>query len=147
MSCFFAHLLVCVSQAGLELASGSTDFSMLHVVEKLCTGWVFGVLEFCFLVFFFCQCGSSVPARFLIYRAHTVCFLLLLAILDPSIVLLKICSSASSMLISFLSCPCHSVVPTSLPVVQTGFYRVLYIMSSLPDHCLPLHHPGTNVFH
>jgi hypothetical protein len=48
-------------------------------------GWEPGVLEFClFLVVFSAMCDSSVSARFLIYgAAHTVCFLSLVAILDP----------------------------------------------------------------
>jgi hypothetical protein len=36
--------------------------------------------------FFSAKCGSSVSARFLIYRAHAVCFCTLVAILDPTIV-------------------------------------------------------------
>jgi hypothetical protein len=31
---------------------------------------------------FFCLCGSSISARLLIYGAHAVCFLPLVAILD-----------------------------------------------------------------
>jgi hypothetical protein len=33
--------------------------------------------------FFSAKCGSSVSARFLIYGAHTFCFLPLVAIFDP----------------------------------------------------------------
>jgi hypothetical protein len=56
--CLFAHLLVCVYQACLEPVSGFTTpaVSVKHGMEKLCAGWEFRVLEFCFfLVVFFCQ--------------------------------------------------------------------------------------------
>jgi hypothetical protein len=54
-------------------------------MKKLCMGWGFGLLEFCFfLVVFPARCVSRVSARFLIYGAHAVCFLpLVLGILDP----------------------------------------------------------------
>jgi hypothetical protein len=52
-------------------------------MEKLCTGWRFGVLKFdsswCFSSV---KCGSSVSEIFLIYRAHVVCFCTLITILD-----------------------------------------------------------------
>jgi hypothetical protein len=47
-------------------------------------GWDFRLSEFCFfLMLFSAKCGSSVSAKFLIYGAHTVCFLHLVTILDP----------------------------------------------------------------
>jgi hypothetical protein len=63
--CLFAHLLVCISQEVLELVSGDTGaflFSQYNMaVEKLCMGWGFRVLEFCFfLVVFSDKFGSSV---------------------------------------------------------------------------------------
>jgi hypothetical protein len=33
--------------------------------------------------FFPAKCGSSISAKFLIYRAHAVCFCILVSILDP----------------------------------------------------------------
>jgi hypothetical protein len=43
-----------------------------------------GVLEVCFfLVVFPARCVSSILARFLLYRAHAICFLPLVAILEP----------------------------------------------------------------
>jgi hypothetical protein len=77
--------LVCISQAGLELASGGVGallFSQSNV-EKVYMGWGLRVLEFWFFVFFFsAKCGSSISAKFLIYGAYAVCFLPVLAILD-----------------------------------------------------------------
>jgi hypothetical protein len=56
--------------------------------------------------FFSAKCGSSVSARFLIYRAHTVCFLPLVTILDPpskffivhSLMCVKICHVSNFLL-------------------------------------------------
>jgi hypothetical protein len=85
----FAHLLVCISQAGLEPTSDSTGallFSQYNVVWRSfvqargsgCQGsdssWWF---------FFSAKYGSSISAKFLIYGAHTVCFCPLVPILDP----------------------------------------------------------------
>jgi hypothetical protein len=44
-----------------------------------------GVGMFLLLGVFLAKCGSSLSARFLIYRAHAVCFCALVAILDPHI--------------------------------------------------------------
>jgi hypothetical protein len=86
--CLFAYLLICISQAGLELASGSMGallFSQCSVVWRsfIQAGdsgcWSFA--SFC--GFFSAKCGSSISARFLIYGVHTVSFLPLVAILDP----------------------------------------------------------------
>jgi hypothetical protein len=63
------------------------------------------------------KCGSSISARVLIYGAHAVCFCTLVTILDPL---------------------------ESLWIF-TEYRSELYVMSCLPDHCLPLHHPGTNL--
>jgi hypothetical protein len=78
----FAYLLVCISQAGLELASGGAGALQ---VSQCNVAWrnQFSVLEFCLLlVVFSASCSSRVSARFLIYGSHAVCFLPLVAILD-----------------------------------------------------------------
>jgi hypothetical protein len=88
----FAHLLVCVSQAGLELPStsgsmGSLLFSQCNMAWRSFV-WAGGSGCWSFANswwFFPAKCGSSILARFLIYGAHTVCFLPLVAILDPNI--------------------------------------------------------------
>jgi hypothetical protein len=53
-------------------------------MEKLCMGWgVQGVKTLIPLGFFFpSKYGSSISAKFLIYRAHVVCFCTLVTILD-----------------------------------------------------------------
>jgi hypothetical protein len=86
--CLFAHLLVCVSQAGLELVSGSIGallFSQCNVAwRSFVQSGVRGVGVLLLLCgFFSAKCASSISARFLIYGAHTVCFLLLVVILAP----------------------------------------------------------------
>jgi hypothetical protein len=80
----FAHLLVCISQAGLELASDGEGTLLVSQYNMAPGGalyglgvWGVGVL---LLLGVF---GSSISARFLIYGAHAVCFLLLVTILDP----------------------------------------------------------------
>jgi hypothetical protein len=55
-----------------------------------------------FGAFFSAECGSSISARFLIYRAHTVWFCTLVAILDPP----RILSDTSSFCVS-----CHKIPP------------------------------------
>jgi hypothetical protein len=84
----FAHLLICISQAGLEPASGDTGallFSQCNVVWRSFVQaggsgcWSFDA-SWCF---FSAKCGSRVLAKFLIYRAHAVCFCPLVTILDP----------------------------------------------------------------
>jgi hypothetical protein len=79
--CLFAHLLVCVSQAGLELASGGTGallFSQCNVAWRSFVQ-ARGSECWCFASswwFFFCQvCLQQISANFLIYGAHAVCFL------------------------------------------------------------------------
>jgi hypothetical protein len=84
-----AHLfgMLNVSHAGLESASGGTGallFSQCNVVWSL--EWAMGSecwsfdSSWCFISN---KCDSRVSARFLIYRAHAVCFHALVAILDP----------------------------------------------------------------
>jgi hypothetical protein len=52
--------------------------------EALCGLEVWGVRVLLLLgVFFSANCGSSISARFWIFRAHIVCFLPLVTILDP----------------------------------------------------------------
>jgi hypothetical protein len=86
----FAHLLVCISQAGLEPASGSMGallFSQCNVAwEALYWLGVQGIGVLLLLGgFFSAKCGSSISAKFLIYRAHAVSFCPLVTILDPSV--------------------------------------------------------------
>jgi hypothetical protein len=59
-------------------------------MEKLCTGWgVQGVGVLILLGgFFSAKFGSSVSAKFFIYRAHAVCFCPLVTILDPPEIIL-----------------------------------------------------------
>jgi hypothetical protein len=84
----FAHLLVCISQASFEPASGSTGallFSLCNVVWRSFVqvgGLGVGVLLILGGVFS-AKCGSTISARFLIYGAHTLCFVPLIAILNP----------------------------------------------------------------
>jgi hypothetical protein len=84
----FAHLLVWVSQAGLELASGSMGALLVSQCNMVWRSFVWaggsGCQTFAYSWWFFsAKCGSSISARFLIFMAHTVCFLTLVAILDP----------------------------------------------------------------
>jgi hypothetical protein len=83
--------LLDVSQVGLELVSGGMGallFSQCNVAWRSFV-WVGGSgcwsfdSSWCFICG---KCGSSVSARFLIYRAH-ICFCTLVAILDPPTVL------------------------------------------------------------
>jgi hypothetical protein len=70
--------------AGIWWCRSPPLFSVYCGMEKLCAGWGFGMSEFCFfLVVFPAKCGSSISARFLLYGAHTICFLPLVTILDP----------------------------------------------------------------
>jgi hypothetical protein len=89
MCCLSAHLLVFISQAGLEPVSGSVGallFSQCNVSWRSFV-WTRGLRSqsfassWCF--FFSAKCGSSISVRFLIYGAHTACFLPLVTILDP----------------------------------------------------------------
>jgi hypothetical protein len=88
MCCLFAHLLVCVAQASLELVSGSVGallFSQCNVAWRSfvqaggsgCRGFDSSWW------FLSAKCGSIISAKFLIYRDHTVCFCPLGTILDP----------------------------------------------------------------
>jgi hypothetical protein len=76
----FAHLLVCMSSGtGALLVSP-------YIVAWGRYVWAggLGVSEFCFfLVVFPPRCVSSISARFLLYGAHTICFLPLVTILEP----------------------------------------------------------------
>jgi hypothetical protein len=89
----FAHLLVWISQAGLEPASGDVGpllFSQCNVVwRSFAQAGGSGCQSFDFSWWFFsAKCGSSISAKFLIYGAHAVCFCPLVAILDPPLLLL-----------------------------------------------------------
>jgi hypothetical protein len=84
--CLFAHLLVCIAQAGLEPSSseGILLFSQCNIAWRSFL-WVggSGCQSFAYSWWSFsAKCGSSITERFLIYGAHTVCFLPLVAILD-----------------------------------------------------------------
>jgi hypothetical protein len=86
--CLFAHLLVCVSQAGLEPVSGSAGALLFSQCNVLGRSFVWAGGSGCqsfdsFWWFFSAKCGSSVSAKFLIYGAHAVCFCPLVSILDP----------------------------------------------------------------
>jgi hypothetical protein len=85
----FAHLLVCFSQAGLEPASVSVGALLVSQCNMARRSFVQAGVSECQSFasswwFFSAKCGSSIPARFLIYGSHAVCFLPLVAILDPS---------------------------------------------------------------
>jgi hypothetical protein len=77
-----------VSQARLELVYGGMEallFSQCNMAWRSFL-WARGLecqsfdSAWCFIS---AKCGSSFSARFLIHRAHTVCFCALVAILDP----------------------------------------------------------------
>jgi hypothetical protein len=93
--CLFAHLLVCISQAGLELVSGSMGallFSQCNVAWRgFVRAGVSGVRVLLLLGgIFSAKCGSSISTKFLIYGAHAVCFLPLVTILDsPEMLFLR----------------------------------------------------------
>jgi hypothetical protein len=101
--CLFAHLLVCVSQAGLELASGSSVsfwfFSIMWCAEALGGLGVRGVRVLVLSGGIFCQVWFNISARFLIYVARTVCFLPLATILDS----LLACFSLNLVFFTFFS--------------------------------------------
>jgi hypothetical protein len=85
----FAHLLVCGSQAGLEPAFGGEGALLLSQCKVAWRSFVqaggLGCWSFASSWWFFsAKCGSSISAKFLICRAHSVCFLPLVAILDPT---------------------------------------------------------------
>jgi hypothetical protein len=91
----FAHLLVCVSQVGLELASGGMGALLFSQCNMAWRSFVWAGSSRCQVFdssccFFSAKCGSSFSIKFLIYGAHTVCFCTLVAILDPSIIYLLI---------------------------------------------------------
>jgi hypothetical protein len=84
--CIFAHLMVCISEAGKELASGGMGALLVSLfnVKWGCRAWAGGVevLEFClFLVFFPARCTSSISPRFY-FRKHVFWILPLVAILE-----------------------------------------------------------------
>jgi hypothetical protein len=65
-------------------------FFVYHGVWKLCVGWVFLCVRVLpFLGGFPARCVSSISARFLLYGAHTICFLLLVTILEPPVTVLR----------------------------------------------------------
>jgi hypothetical protein len=78
-----AYFLTCCSVSPKHVWSQHLEaweppvFSVQYGMENLCKGWGFRVSEFCcFLVFFFFwQVWLQLSAKFLIYGAHTVCFL------------------------------------------------------------------------
>jgi hypothetical protein len=85
-------LLVCISRAGKDLASGCAGVLLVSPYNVAWRSYVqaggLEVSEFCFfLVFFPARCVSSISARFLLYGAHAICFLPLVTILDPSLVI------------------------------------------------------------
>jgi hypothetical protein len=85
--CLCAHLLVCVCQGSLEPASGGMGVLLVPQCNMVWRSFVraggLGCRSFSYSWWYFStKCGSSISARFLIYRAHAVCFLPLVAILD-----------------------------------------------------------------
>jgi hypothetical protein len=83
----FAHLLVCVSQAGLEPVSDGVCallFSQCNMAwrsfeqsgglrcQSFASSWCFSSAK----------CDSNISIRFLIYGVHTLCLFTLVAILD-----------------------------------------------------------------
>jgi hypothetical protein len=84
----FAHLLICISQADLDPVSGGAGallVSQCNVAWRSflqAGGWGFWSFASSWW-FLSAKCGSSVSARFLIYRSYTFCFLPLVAIFDP----------------------------------------------------------------
>jgi hypothetical protein len=88
--CLFAHLLFCVSQAGLELASGGTGALLFSLCNMAWRSFVQAGCSGCRSFdsswwFCFCQVWLSVSAKFLTYGAYPVCFCPLVTILDPPI--------------------------------------------------------------
>jgi hypothetical protein len=80
--------LLDVSQAGLELASGCTGALLLSQCNVSWRSFVWargsGCLSFDYSWCFFpAKCGSSISTGFSIYRANTIFFCTLVAILDP----------------------------------------------------------------
>jgi hypothetical protein len=83
--------LLDVSQTGLELASGSMGALLFSQCNLMWRSLVWDRGSGCgtpdsLWHFFSAKCGFSISAKFLIYGAHTVCFCILVAILDPSAV-------------------------------------------------------------
>jgi hypothetical protein len=80
-------LLVCISQAGLELASSGAEVLLFSQCNVMWRSFVqaggLGCQSFASWWVFSAMCGCSVSAIFLICRAQAVCFLPLVAILDP----------------------------------------------------------------
>jgi hypothetical protein len=78
-----------VSQAGLELASGDVGALLFSQCSMAWRSFVWAGGSGCqsfdsSWCFFSAKCGSSISAKFLIYRVHAICFCTLVAILDPS---------------------------------------------------------------
>jgi hypothetical protein len=83
----FAYLLICISQAGLELASGSIGALLISQCNMAWRSFVqpggSGCQCFAYSWWFFsAKCGSSISARFFICGDHTVYFIPLVTILN-----------------------------------------------------------------
>jgi hypothetical protein len=88
--------LLDVSQTGLELAYGDAGALLFFQCNVAWRSFVWAGGSGCWSLdsswfFFSAKCGSSISARFFIYRVHTVCFCTLVAILDPSLAFKSIC--------------------------------------------------------
>jgi hypothetical protein len=86
--CLFAHLLVRVFQADLELVSRGAGLLLFSQCNVAWRSFVQAGGLWCWSFasswrFFSAKCGSSISARFLIYGTHAVCFLSLVTVLDP----------------------------------------------------------------
>jgi hypothetical protein len=86
----FSHLslLVCISHAGLEWVCGWVGTLLFSQCNEAWRSFVWAWGSGCWSFdsswwFFSVKCGSSVSAKFLIYRVHDVCFCPLVTILDP----------------------------------------------------------------
>jgi hypothetical protein len=74
--------LPCRLGAGIWWCRSPSGFSIYCGMGSYVWAGGLGVLEFCLMVVFPARCVCSISARFLLYRAHAICFLPLVTILD-----------------------------------------------------------------
>jgi hypothetical protein len=104
----FAHLLVCISQADLELASGGAGTLLVSLCNVMWRSFVWaGGLGCQFFAsswwFVSAKCDSSISARLLICGAHSVCFLPLVTIFDLLLLFILYGRCVTSVLTAFKS--------------------------------------------